>query len=348
MSEGKWLAPDYYTDFRCKCGECRKPCCNGWKIAVSEEEYFRIIGMECSEELHRKIESSFETPHEPSPEKYKFITSNWLGQCRMLDEDGMCALQRECGEFALSEVCRLYPRSLKQEDGILEACCSSSCEAVVELLIKVDKLNFIRIDIPEAPKMFTVVNDEETEEEKRVIRRLQNRELPLAKRIEEICFESEWTKSDVIGIKELLNRLERLKDGCGSIEPYINEARKLYYKEEGYERFCEDKRRMSEKYPDIERVFENLICNNVFYSSFPEVDSRVSERNAYKGLTLQYAILNLLVTSHIAEAGELTGDREMNDALSDVLAAIYHLVEHTPFYYNSDVLLQNPTETLGL
>ena len=138
--EPLWLEPDYFEDFRCKCGECRSCCCDGWDIAVSQEEYFRLIGMECSDELHHRLECAFRVPEKPAPERFRLISSNWLGECPMRDSDGLCMLQKECGEEALPEVCRVYPRSLRCENGQNQACCSSSCEAVIEILMEEEKL----------------------------------------------------------------------------------------------------------------------------------------------------------------------------------------------------------------
>ena len=123
--EPLWLEPDYFERFKCKCGECRSCCCDGWDIAVSREEYFRLIGMECSDELHHRLECAFRVPEEPSPERFRLISSNWLGECPMRDADGLCMLQKECGEDVLPEICRVYPRSLKKEGELLQACCSN-------------------------------------------------------------------------------------------------------------------------------------------------------------------------------------------------------------------------------
>ena len=129
-----WLQPDYFEGFKCKCGACRNCCCTGWDIAVGMDEYFRLIGMECPEEIHRRLECAFRVPDTPSPERFRLISPNWLGECPMHDEDGLCMIQRELGEAALPEICRMYPRCLKKEGELYEALCSNSCEAVVELL----------------------------------------------------------------------------------------------------------------------------------------------------------------------------------------------------------------------
>ena len=138
-----WYEADYFSKFACKCGDCRHACCKGWKIAVSENEYFRLIGLECSERLHEKLESAFCIPDFPTTGRYRMIEPDWLGQCHMLDTDGLCMLQKECGEGVLPEVCRVYPRSYKNENGNLQACCSSSCERVVEMLMEEDRLRFV-------------------------------------------------------------------------------------------------------------------------------------------------------------------------------------------------------------
>ena len=79
MKDDNWLAPEYFSSFSCKCGECRNACCKGWKIAVREEEYFRLIGMECSKALHEKIESAFGDPEVATRQRYKLIEPDWRG-----------------------------------------------------------------------------------------------------------------------------------------------------------------------------------------------------------------------------------------------------------------------------
>ena len=145
-----WLEPDYFADFHCKGGACRSSCCSGWDIAVDRNDYFRLIGLNCSEDLHRKLECAFRTPEYPTPERFRLISPNWLGRCPLQREDGLCALQCECGEAALPEICRVYPRSFKREGSNLQACCSNSCEAVVERLMEEERLSFrlVEMDAP--------------------------------------------------------------------------------------------------------------------------------------------------------------------------------------------------------
>ncbi|MBR3352286.1 MAG: hypothetical protein IKG35_09260 [Erysipelotrichaceae bacterium] len=57
-----WLHPQYYTLFSCKADKCRHSCCSSWKIPVSRREYERLINMECSDELYRRVQQAFEVP----------------------------------------------------------------------------------------------------------------------------------------------------------------------------------------------------------------------------------------------------------------------------------------------
>ena len=150
MTSKKWFAPTYYKDFKCKCEKCRRTCCGGWKIAISQKEYFNLIGVECSNELHKRIESSFNDPDFPTPETYKYISYNWLGECP-INKDGLCLLYKENLFEYLPKICRLYPRSFKEINGKLFMCLSSSCERVIEMLFEEKQFKIVQEEINEEP-----------------------------------------------------------------------------------------------------------------------------------------------------------------------------------------------------
>jgi hypothetical protein len=68
------------------------------------------------------------------------------------------------------------------------------------------------------------------------------------------------------------------------------------------------------------------------YSSFPYCDKRIKSRDAYWGLMLQYEILKLVCSVN-------TGEEPTIENFVDTVATVYHLVEHTSFYYNAAVLM---------
>lgn len=335
MNKALWLEPEYYNEFACKCGECRHACCKTWKIAVREDEYYRLIGMECSVKLHERLEAAFCRPEFPTPEKYMYIEPDWRGQCRMLDDDGMCMIQKECGEAALTELCRVYPRSLKSENGKLQTCCSASCERTVELLMKAESLRFVYRELEAPVEISEQVDPNLSDISAGVIAVLQDRTMPLRDRIARICTDMGGSVGGAAPkLEQLPVFLDELCEGCESLRKYANEVRERYGGPDAAARYEADEREFAELFPDWECRFENLICNNVFYADFPCVDSRIGEADACSGLVLQYALLKQICVAWSAE-------HKTEEDFVDAAAACYHLFEHTPFYYNAKVLLNN-------
>lgn len=350
MEDEYWLVADYFDDFRCKCGECRHTCCGGWRIAVGEKEYYRIIGLDCSEKLHAKIEGAFVRPKFPTKERYMLMEADWTGRCRMLDEDGMCMLQKEYGEDAITEVCRGYPRSYKSENGLKNACCSGSCEGVVELLLRKAPLTF-RPESAErlaagrqiAPEISNTAEYDVVGIFDDVVADLQDRSIPLVERIEKI-FRKSGVDPANHGIRRkvmeqgayntILPILQEFCEEAPSFSTYVEEGEQRYSAENFDEKFGEDMRAFEEHFPDWSCYFENIMCNNMLYSSFPAVDRRVDPHMAVLGLSLQYTLLRIICICHTAVAGWT------QEALADAIAEVYHVVEHTAFYFNAIVLLK--------
>ena len=134
MDTRDFLVPDNYADFHCKCGQCRHTCCDGWAVTFPREDYFRLLSVPCSPELRRKLDTSLHLADDPTPERYAELLPNWEGHCPLQRADGLCALQAECGEEAISSTCRYYPRGIRTMDDD-ECSCSASCERVVEMLL---------------------------------------------------------------------------------------------------------------------------------------------------------------------------------------------------------------------
>ena len=159
MSYKTYTAPEYYKHFLCKCGKCRNTCCGGWGISLTMSEYYRLIGLDCSSELRQKLDCAFYRSDNPSPERFALINRRFDGKFPLQREDGLCGIQKECGEDVISSVCRYYPRSIKNT-APPECCCSSSCEAVIELLLKIKTpLRFEKLSIE-----FEIPDDELSEE----------------------------------------------------------------------------------------------------------------------------------------------------------------------------------------
>ena len=168
----EFLVPDYFSSFSCKMGNCRSACCVGWPITFSLTDYFKLLSLDCSPQLKRKIDISLHIAEHPTPEGYAQISPRYDGQCPMRMEDGRCALHAELGDEVLAAVCRLYPRGVRN-DGVFECSCANSCEAVIELLLrKQEPIRFLKtqlsIDVPELPTRQYHFEDAGREEEIRL------------------------------------------------------------------------------------------------------------------------------------------------------------------------------------
>ncbi len=135
MTQTECLVPDYYSEFSCKMGACRTTCCEGWPISHSEQDYWNLLGVECSESLRHKLDCAMRVLDYPLPEEYAQITPDYRGKCPLQMPDGRCGLQVELGENTLASICRLYPRGIRPETSP-ECSCANSCEAVLELLLR--------------------------------------------------------------------------------------------------------------------------------------------------------------------------------------------------------------------
>lgn len=353
MSSKTCIFPDYYDRFRCKGGACRNSCCAGWGISVSMIEYFRLIGLECSPRLHARLECAFHPADAPSPERYALISPNWRGDCPMHAEDGLCMLHRECGEDALPAICRMYPRSVHEENGIVKCVCSASCEAVVEALIqKEDPLTF-SFRLEDAPLACSVSADERLPEASRTcLRLLQDRMLSLPARLERIgllmrSFEKTgrfeidetlpvpepWPTERAL--KAIVCMLCRLSESSPSLRRFGEAMLTRYHADDEalYALYLQDKERFETRFPKWPRYFENLLVNHIFYEDFPFTDSRLTPTGEYTALVGVYAAMRVM------SIGSLSLKSDLN-TLIDVLAGLFRCIEHASFYLNADYLLE--------
>ena len=120
--------PRYYNSFSCIGGSCPASCCIGWRVDWTKEEVEKLKNSECSENLRKLIDSSFEEIGE------KYEIKLYERKCPFLTEDNFCFIQREIGEEYLSYTCRNYPRSFTLSGNTVLSCCNISCYHVMDIL----------------------------------------------------------------------------------------------------------------------------------------------------------------------------------------------------------------------
>ncbi len=187
------LMPAYYKDFQCKIGDCRDSCCKGgWRIEFDKKDFLRLRRLEVPPEYRPRLEGAIRRLRgaglRDSTMYAKFETV--AGVCPLLSEDGFCSLQRNCGEAALPEICRMFPRFDRYTPAAREYILSPGCEAVLELLWGLPEgVDFIEEELPPQEGRFYVIHGERSLEaffpeiRSLCVDILQTRRLPLAKRL---------------------------------------------------------------------------------------------------------------------------------------------------------------------
>lgn len=359
----KYLVPDYFPEFSCKMGACRAACCVGWPVSITMDDYFRLLGMECSPELRRRLDVALHICEHPTPDEYAQILPRWDGDCQLRMEDGRCMLHAELGESALSHVCALYPRGVRC-DSEPECSCANSCERVVEMLMeRREPIAFtpmeLAFDLPAQPDQRSIFYTAGRGQDIRMhfIRILQKRVYPLPLRLmqlsgdlakmdaaltakdpawvdrilaEDVCRPDLPEKMpDWAHLKAGLEAAERMVDmfdrGSRSICDYGEAALKYFGEgEAAFGRYAIARAHFDELLPNWEIYFENLLVNHMFFARFPFQDRPVSLKDEFIALCAVYSLLRFLSIGWLA-------DKSSPDDFVDVAAAAFRLIDHTSF-----------------
>lgn len=123
------LQPKYVADFQCAGSKCDAKCCrNLWLIDIDRETYKKYQRIK-NPSMRKKILTSMQ----PSITRVGFkIKFNENGACPLLCEDNFCYVQKNLGEDALSETCKLYPRRLNKIGNYQFRVLSMTCPVVAE------------------------------------------------------------------------------------------------------------------------------------------------------------------------------------------------------------------------
>lgn len=358
----KYIVPEYYKDFKCKCGSCRHSCCEGWPIRISMKEYYRLLGINCSKKLRAKLDRALKICPEPSSSCYAEISHDWEGICLMHREDGLCSLHTELGENNLPEICRIYPRKAVHLSDNYECSCSNSCEEVVELLMGLKKpLLFEENDLPIHPKFEMKVPMLKYEACKNSISIIQDRSLSLPERFlvlgnhlagndvandvssivaNDVAISSSnnhYAKSstDLSLAFQYLFTMDKFYESSISISDYCRSAQNYFSMDNKENLSEEDVNLINERYiaaanhleallPDWQVIFEQLLVNHMFYRTFPFTEGLANKDDAFLSLVAIYSFLRINLLGFMSDKSDL-------NQLVDFFAAMFRLIDHSDF-----------------
>lgn len=321
-----YVMPDYYNKFRCKTGECRQACCQGWTVSITLNEYFKIVNLDCDEKFREKLDQGFYINLRPENDHYATIRKNYYGDCVFHGCDGLCEIHKNFGEKAIPSVCNFYPRNISKEYA-LEKSCSNSCEKVLELLFEnTNPLQFVYEKTNDE-----VVNylDEYNICRKRIINTLQNRELPLEERLNkislqelEIEFDITKTKKSEEIINTLLDYLKLYVDQSSVALDFIeliNDSDII-----NYDNYL---KHLYEVIPNFDIYLEKYIVNHVFFTGFP-YDKLIGKYDYFI-----HSLVGVYMLTKIITVFMMKSSAKERDAV-DAIAKLYRLIGHSNFHKN--------------
>lgn len=136
----KIIKPHYFDRFRCLAGACPDSCCQEWEVKIDDATAQRYLALESdlgdTLRKHLYIEDG---------EFYLRITDR---RCPMWRQDGLCRIQAELGESALSYVCREFPRLRHDYGDFWELGLEMSCPEAARLILEESDIPFTVEDAP--------------------------------------------------------------------------------------------------------------------------------------------------------------------------------------------------------
>ena len=346
-----FLVPDYYPDFSCKGGNCRHTCCNGWEVTIPMNQYFYLVGLQCSQSLRSVLDRTFRILDHPSKERYAEIAHNHQGSCPLLQKNGYCALHEKYGEEVLPSVCRYYPRGPRYFYAY-ESSCANSCERTLELLFQNDNpVKFI-----EMPLIFKLTTDEKVALPKeqalyQSIRKncfdiLQNRQDTLPNRIMKIgrllmaldsnpeitLSQTNITVSNYNPTIEksisLLHQISSwLIETDSSIALYCQTIQDNYQNQDTISYYQQALKHFEEVVPNHEILFEKMMINDLYFRQFPFQEHTMSFYDEFISICGLYSFIRY-ISIHT-----MINFNTVEDYI-DILAKTFRVIAHTKFGKN--------------
>ena len=339
----KYLVPDYYPGFACKCGDCRSTCCHGWAVTISKQEYQSLGALECSPEFRAKLDRAVNVWPGGKESSFGFMVHDREENCLLLREDGLCDLHRTIGEHVLPNVCRLYPRNPRKLAGKNELACSASCEGVTEKLMEgTAPLCFVETEIGEEPCFRVELRDGQYERCRKAQDIMAREGLSLSERFAELgreLFDISCEAGESLAVLRMLHAAMRQFAGKNRVAGTLGIAALEYYgdlrphqsisdeqAEEMLRRYRAGQARLREILPSWDVQLLRLLQNHMFYNNFPHVGGSDDGLKALWGLSFAAAYVSFMLVG-------CTPLWSNGTQAVDVLSPVFRLIEHSDFKY---------------
>lgn len=322
------VIPDYYENFECKQSGCRSNCCHDWLVTITENEYFRLLGLACGKRLRTALDVSLHRLPNPDKECFAEFSRKADGTCPCETKEGLCGLQLKMGEKVLPMVCRTYPRCIEDRIAYL----SNSCEKVVEMLLS-----------RKAPVEYNGWDETYCPNKRKAIEILQGRSLSTEEALQHILKEfdedSRLLKINNLdpetGLKFVRRFLKRIGENSESISKYSAVVLSVLKGDDAVISFSEKKREFQKIIPDADTYFGSLLVNYILSVENSEEDpSRMASM-----VCIAYTLLKVICVCHTAAEGTLS-------SFVDTAAGSFRFIQHNQMFEHSVNIFSMVTETI--
>lgn len=126
--------PRYAKQFQCIGSQCEDHCCHTWDV-VLDKKSFKAYKKSKHPVLKKLFDKNLKLLR-TNDKQYGKINIKPHCDCPFLGSDSLCEIQKHAGHQALSNTCKIYPRSTHYFNGTVERSLSLSCpEAARKILL---------------------------------------------------------------------------------------------------------------------------------------------------------------------------------------------------------------------
>lgn len=137
----KIRTPEYYPKFKCLASRCPDSCCQAWAVDIDEStaQYYRSLPGALGDRLRVCLKE----------EQWGTVLAlEENGRCPMWRGDGLCRIQAELGEDALSRVCKTFPRLCHDYGSFQELGLELSCPEAARLILESTRFSQTETTVP--------------------------------------------------------------------------------------------------------------------------------------------------------------------------------------------------------
>lgn len=181
----KVFRPTYVKEFLCDGKACVSRCCRDWRVFVDEETREKYLRLPTAER------QDFFSHLDDSAQVFNMQAS---GACPFLDENFLCKLQLKRGEDFLPAICQSFPRvTYKLDEGIFLQAMTLTCPVAAILILLRGSITFEVAEELQARQVFDFPDkiplpaEEFLSCQRAAVKILQQRELSINGRLEELC-----------------------------------------------------------------------------------------------------------------------------------------------------------------